>query len=161
MSEVKPAVLIFKEELEQFNDPEIQSFTQNALSMAPESFYNDEELVTYTKNVYRILMGFLGEESKIRGLADAFRAGALLQDLCFNETGDAYRRIHPVMVRTFLAPLKKDLQTNIFDAILGMVESHEADQSPSPLLEPKPTNSAFLLAMANKVARFNFIEFKD
>lgn len=157
-TELKPAVLEMKDQIEEIKTPEIKNFVVNALSMAPESFYQDQELLSHTKKTYAVLMGLLGEEAGAPGLADAFRAAVLLQDLCHNETGDQYRRIHPIMVRTLLQPIRKDLSGPIFDTILGMVEGHEADESPSPLLEPKPTNTAFLLAFANKFVRLSCVQ---
>jgi hypothetical protein len=159
MSNIHPAVLVFRNELEQIESPDVRTFTQNVLSETSETFHSNDETVMHVKKTFKILAAFLEKDHTKGMLRDIMLASVLLQDICVNSLEDKLKYLHPLVAIDFVkqAGMQNDLPAPVMDGLFAMIESHEWDESPSKTLEPKPGTPNFLVALANRVARFDFI----
>jgi hypothetical protein len=157
MAEIKEAVLVFREEIEEIVSEDLKVFLQNALSLTKESFYKNKETVTHTKNVFKIVNQLLKEEGTQGMLRDIILTAVVLSDIALNELPDDLKHLHPVAAETILRELKNDLAKPVYDGLLNIIEGHEGEKSPSASLEPKPGQPGFIVALANKIARFDFV----
>jgi hypothetical protein len=153
-----PTILAFREELEYIESVELAEFMKVVFEHAPASFYLDEELVAYTKQVFYVVKGIL-EGDSIRGtFRDMVYTAVLLSDLLVNEFTDEYKVMHPVALQPFLDKLNHKLPAQMLEAIMTVVEGHESSNSPSKQLDPKPGSPAFMVGLVHKVLRQQIVQ---
>ncbi|SFJ65434.1 hypothetical protein SAMN02799624_05398 [Paenibacillus sp. UNC496MF] len=159
MTDIHAAVVTFRSELEKIESPDVRTFTQNVLSATSDSFYNDEQVVTHTKQVFKVLAAFLDKDFTKGMLRDIMLASVLLSDICLNSLEDELKYLHPIVVKEFISQvdMETDLPQPVMEGLIAMIESHEWEQSPSKALEPKPGTPNFLTALANRIVRFDFV----
>lgn len=157
MTELKPAVLLFRKELEVLETDELKNFAHNALSLAKPGFYENEYVITHTQKVFRICKQLLDDAGTMGSLKDGMLIAVLLMDIAKSELSHEMDSLHPVAVKPFLESVRGSLNKQIFDAIINMIEGHEAENSPAPSLEPKGGTPGYLIALANKIVRMGCV----
>lgn len=157
MTELKPAVILFRGELESLETEELSNFAHNALSLAKPAFYEDEDVITHTKKVFRVCKQLLKDAGTTGAFRDGMLIAVLLQDIAKSELSYDMDALHPVAVKPFIESIRGGLNKQIFDAIISMIEGHEAEHSPAAALEPKGGTPGYLIALANKIARMDFV----
>lgn len=150
---------LFKEELEKIDSVDIRTFAHNALVAAPESFKRDEELITYTKKVFKVTEELLDADRVEGNVRDVILVGVLLSDIAKN-VDERFEESHPFLVRPLLKDVKDDLVPQLFEGIMRIVESHEGAHTPIKALEPKPGSAEHLVALANVIVRSESIDVK-
>jgi hypothetical protein len=157
MSEIKEAVMLFRSELESIEIEDLKVFAQNALSLTSDSFYKDASTVAHTKKTFKIVKALLEQEGTKGALKDVMLVATLLQDICENDLPDNLKHLHPLCVKEFLKDIEDNVQKPVFDGIINIIEGHEAEKSPSTQLDARPGTPGFIIALANKIARMDFI----
>lgn len=157
MTQVNEAALIFRNELESMETEEIRNFASNALGLAGEEFAANEADIIHTKKVFRVCDQLL----KDTGTAGAFRDGmltaVLIMDIAKHKMPEGFDKLHPVAIGPMLESVKSCINPEIYKGILSMAEGHEAEHSPTLAMEPKPGSPAYLIALANKIVRMDFV----
>lgn len=144
--------MLFEEEIKRLESMDIQTFVQNAMQAAPDSFKEDEELIKYTKKVFCITELLLDHDQVSGQIRDVILTGALLSDIARNEE-EKYKDIHPLLVRPLLKDVKNDLVQPLWEGVIRIVESHEGANTPIEAIVPKPGSPEHLVSLANVIAR--------
>jgi|SRR5579875_2275086 len=158
MTEVQKAVLTFRNEIESIESLDIKTFVQNALNLTKPSFYEDEEVVNHTKKVFKIVKEFLDTEGTKGALRDLMLVAVLLSDIALNELPENLKHLHPLVAKDYFKEIQSDLQKPVIEGIIDIIESHEGSNAPTKALDPRPGQPGFIIALANKIARFDFVD---
>lgn len=148
---------LFKEEIDKLTGVDIKTFAGNALLAAPASFKEDEELITYTRKVFRVTEELLNADSVQGNIRDVILTGVLLSDIGKNED-EKLEEIHPLLVRPLLKDVRNDLVPQLFDGVMSIVESHEGANTPIKAIQPKPGSAEHIVAFANVIVRAKGID---
>jgi hypothetical protein len=155
---VKEAVMIFRPELDLIISTDINAFAENMLSTAPEAFYQDEKLVTHVKKVFKLVNEMLVREGTGGPYRDMMLTAVLFSDMTLNSMPDDLKHLHPITISSIIREHGKELHSQVIDALIQMIEGHEGSRSPSRQLEPKMGQPGFIIALANQIARYEFVE---
>ncbi len=147
----------FRRELDMIKDENFKVFARNALMKAKPSFTDDDELITYTRKVFKVLNELLSMRGVNGAVKDAMLIAVLLSDLCLNEMPEGLEDLHPMAVRGFLKVVAEYVQASVFDSIMRAVESHEGENSPSDLLKPRPGTAEYEIAHAHAIVKMECI----
>ncbi|WP_338554537.1 hypothetical protein [Paenibacillus sp. KS-LC4] len=158
MSEVNETLLTFRPELELIISPDITVFAENVIGNVPESFYQDGELVTYIKKVFKVVNMLLAKEGTGGPFRDMILCAILFQDISLNSLPDDMKYLHPIAAATAVRQFGDGINSQMVDALILMIEGHEGPKSPSKPLEPKMGQPGFIIALANQLVNFDFIE---
>lgn len=146
------AVDIFVKELEEIKQEDVKVFAHNALVSAPTSFISEQN-TDHTKKVFYVVKSLIEMDGVTGPIRDVILTGALLSDIADQYLSEELNELHPVVAKTLLKPLADDLHAGLFEGIIRIVESHEGQNTPSKLLEPKPGSPEHLVAMAHRLVR--------
>ncbi|WP_067923630.1 hypothetical protein [Alicyclobacillus shizuokensis] len=149
--------LMFRSEIESVETTEIREFLMEAIEKAPDSFFEDEELVSKAKKAFRVVQHLLDEEKTKGGVRDIILAGTLLCDTLYNEMPEPFKALHPCAPRIYFADLKHEVHQAIWDGIFQIIESHEHDVNTSPLLEAKAGTPGYFVFLAYSFMKPDFV----
>ncbi|QHW35850.1 hypothetical protein GZH47_33710 (plasmid) [Paenibacillus rhizovicinus] len=158
MIQVNEAHLIFRPELELIISADIKVLAENVIGNAQPSFYQDEQLVNYTKKVFKIVNMLLAKEGTGGPFRDMILCAILFQDIALNSLPEDMKYLHPITAATVVRQFGDGLNSQMVDALVQMIEGHEGPKSPSKSLEPKMGQPGFIVGLANQLVRFDFIE---
>jgi hypothetical protein len=157
MADLNQAVMAFRDELNKIESEDVKVFVVKALELASSAFSEDESVITHVKKVYRIVDSLLDKEGTRGMLRDMMLGAVLLCDLTVNDAPEPLQYLHPVTVDHLLQDIKNDIHKGMYDGFLSMIEGHEGNDSPSAQLDPKAGTPQYVIALANKIARFDFV----
>jgi hypothetical protein len=150
----------FQGEINRIQNEDVKVFINNAIVDAPESFWEDQQLVDYTKRVFKVVEGMLDADNVEGMVRDIILTGVLLSDVSLNELSGDVKVLHPMMAKTHLKPAAGDLNPQLFDGICRIIEGHEGSDSPSKALEPKPGSPEHLVMIAHRLVQLDCVTIK-
>jgi hypothetical protein len=159
-STISSTVLAFREELEVIESADLKTFLMNSLAMAPASYGEDALLIDYTKRVFKLTKEIVETEGLKGMLKDMMLGSILLADMMENEMPEAMKELHSFAVATHLKELKNDLSKAVWDGMMNLIEQHEGHLVTTASVEPKPGQPGYIIALAHRIARFNFVAIK-
>jgi hypothetical protein len=156
-------VYAFRNEIEQIQDERLREFLVESLDCIPEFYETMNSFIEETQRAFKYAMILAEEMDSSDVVLDIIGISALLQDCTkydyLNDgQGNWYTEenlVHPLTVRTTLAPMQGIIGRDMFDDIMRVIEGSHGFNSPIPQVMPEYNSPAqlWILPFANRLAK--------